>query len=77
MEVGQVMPMYRTNPPHTDSDPDYTGTVDKDFSRSDTDWWELLDTDETIDDCSAWATIDGRDPFLVKSSYSSYSHVPF
>ena len=63
--------------PDTDSDLEYFGTVDEDFSITDTDWFECLNTKNTIDDCEAWATIDGKHALNIKMSYSSHAHVPF
>lgn len=57
--------------------PTYTGTVDEDFSRSDTDWFAYLDTNESIKGCRAYAIINGKDLFNFKRSYSSYAHIPF
>lgn len=66
--------------PNKDPDTDYKykvdGEVDKDFSRGDIDWFADHDPGDTIDDCSAWASIDMFDA-ANNISYDSYSHVPF
>ena len=64
--------------PDTDSsNPDFQGTVDEDFSRSDTDWWAHLNISETIEESDAWATINAKQVFNVRHDWSSYAHVPF
>ena len=60
--------------PDTESNPQYQGTVDEDFSRSDTDWWEYLNTDETIDDCQAWASIM-ENTYLVLNISIHHTHM--
>ncbi len=66
--------------PNKDPDEDYKykvdGVVNESFSRDDTDWFAYHDTDESIDDCSAWASISMYDG-VNNISYDSYSHVPF
>ena len=63
--------------PDEDSNPGYTGTVGRSFSRSDTDWFAYLDTNDSINDCRAWAYIDGKDLFNAKLSHYSYANISF
>lgn len=66
--------------PNKDPDEGYKykvdGVVNESFSRDDTDWFAHHDPDDTIDDCSAWASISMFDA-ANNISYDSYSHVPF
>lgn len=61
--------------PDTDSDPQYRGTVGEGFSRADIDWFSYRDTNETINDCKAWADISGRDILAPKFRYYSYANI--